>query len=142
MKGREDPEWDTGSSPALIDRRLAMRFVFPGGWVAAALAATANTLAARPVEAPSAASPIVAQRLVDAFARSHPEVASLEVAVTWADGCKTVAATEKRDHRGMFGGPAPRVPPVASGRAFLTQLGPDELGVVEPVRLSAKRAYS
>ena len=40
---------------------------------------------------------IQAQRLVDDFVRAHPELSALEIALTSAQGCKTVAATERKD---------------------------------------------
>ena len=38
-----------------------------------------------------------AQQLVDEFVRSHPELTALEIALTSADGCRTVAATATED---------------------------------------------
>ncbi len=43
------------------------------------------------------ASLTVAQQLADDFVSSHPELTALEIALTSADGCKTVAATAAED---------------------------------------------
>lgn len=60
-------------------------------------------LLAGPAAAQSSAGPvkpphgIFAQLLVDRFVRDHPELTALELAVTTAGGCRTVAATAPED---------------------------------------------
>src|SRR5262245_46560173 len=75
---------------------VVMRVLFVG--VAVTVLSAGVAVPAQRSKPPSAkSSPIRAQQIVDDFVKAHPDLAALEIAVTSAQGCRTIAATAPED---------------------------------------------